>query len=249
MRKVTLVFFYFLFFIFISEKAFSLTYDKKVNRDIVFEDGAKGGRSESEGFYGSSFDFFPNCKKMNTNFSGLRQGLKVFYKSDGSIFTSENGIYDCVKVPTRVGFGLIEGVTEKPGLITIHFKRDASTQYFYWKQDNIWHLATMHTDYVYPTDPNSNYTTRTATVQEANHAERLYKFYREIDLSSPKAKKYKVINTSIHLNDTKKIDEQVTIKQQSNTNVVSELEKLDKLFKSGAITRQEYQKAKDKILK
>jgi hypothetical protein len=239
---------FFIAITFVPEKAFPLTYSKKISTDVIFQDGRKDGRTESEGFYGDNFDFFPICKKMNINAKGLRQGLSVFFKSDGSI-SSENGIYDCQYGFGKVVFGLVEGINEGASGTFIFFDRDATTKYFYRKINNIWYTETMLADFLLPEDPKSNHTQRPATTQEINHAERLYKFYKEIDLSSPKAKKYKVINTSIHLNETKKTEEQVTIKQQSNTNVVSELEKLDKLFKSGAITRQEYQKAKDKILK
>jgi hypothetical protein len=98
---------FFLAFTFVPEKAFPLTYSKKISTDVIFQDGSKDGRTESEGFYGDNFDFFPICKKMNINAKGLRQGLSVFFKSDGSI-RSENGIYDC-----QYGFGKVVFIIRK----------------------------------------------------------------------------------------------------------------------------------------
>lgn len=239
----------FVILILLPTKAFSLTYDKRVNTDIIFQDGTKGGKSETEGFWSDGNQFFPSCKRMNVNLFGLRQGLRVFYKPDGSIHSSENGLYDCQVSFGRTAFGIVEGVAELPNFVTVHYKRDSTTRYYYSKQNNIWYFSTANVDVAYTNDPNSNYKTRPATTEEINHAERLYKFYKEIDLSSPKAKKYTVLNTSIHLNESKKTQEQAPTKKQNESGVAAELERLQKLLNSGAITKDEYQKAKNKVLK
>ena len=237
------------FFMVISNIAFALTWDKKINPQIINNDGSKTGESKDEGFFGINFNFFPNCKKFNANFSGLRQGLKVYYNTDGTIHSSENGIFDCYRANNTIGFGLVEGITVSPGLTAIHFKREGLVRYVYFKTNNIWYLETAHIDFLYSKDPNSNSSYRIATLEEINHAERLYKFYKEIDLSSPKAKKYNVINTSINLNESKKNQDSAPAKKQNESGVAAELERLQKLFNSGAITKDEYQKAKNKVLK
>lgn len=230
-----------------SSKSFSLEYGKTVNTNITYEDGTKG-RAEVEGFFGEGDELFPNCKKMNVQFRSLKQGLKVFYKQDGSIHSSENGLYDCSTYFGKITHVLVEGFTEGQGKIRIHYKRDNAIRYFYFFND-IWHTGTDNVDVVLHNDPNSNYIQRPSTPEEINHAERLYKFYKEIDLSSPNAKKYNVINTSINLNESKKNQDPAPAKKQSESGVAAELERLQKLFNSGAITKDEYQKAKNKVLK
>ena len=120
-------------------------------------------------------------------------------------------------------------------------------KYSYSKFNSFWYYNEQDIEFV-TGDPRANHTQRNATSAEIEHAEKLYKFYEYLDVSSPNAKKYTVINTIIRLNETKKTEEQVPIKKQSSANVASELEKLEKLLKSGAITKDEYQKAKNKIL-
>ena len=74
-------------------------------------------------------------------------------------------------------------------------------------------------------------------------------FYNNLDVSTSSAKIYgDVINRNIHLDENKKIAEQTTTNKQSSTNIATELEKLDKLLKSRSITKDEYQKAKNKLL-
>ena len=94
-----------------------------------------------------------------------------------------------------------------------------------------------------------------ASADEIKHGERLLEFYNNLDVSSSSAKIYDgVINKNIHLN--KKTTSEIKTPQSINPketlknkdNVANELEKLEKLFKRGAITKDEYQKAKNKIL-
>jgi hypothetical protein len=235
-------------FILISNsEASALWYEKRINNDIFFSDGVKGGKSEEQGYFGPS-DIFPGCKRLNAKFKGLRQGLKVFYKPDGNIDSVQNGIFDCKYNGEQVSFFLVEGFSERPGVIQVVFMEDNFNTHYYTKYENKWNYATRAINYGLQNSPAANLKIREATLKEIDHAEKLYKFYKEIDLSSANVKKYAVINTSIRLNEIKKTEEQVPIKKQSSANVAGELEKLDKLLKSGAITKDEYQKAKNKIL-
>lgn len=250
-----------------SSKSFSLTYKKLENvRGIAWTDGSQGGKAVDEGFFGA-INNFPNCIKLkkyateadlawiNSNIY-LRQGLRVYYKPDGSIFSSDNGLYDCKLTAGKITFSLDEGISEQPEGALVFFKKENSSNHYYnyIKKDNAWSYVIRNMDAGKASELNANLKVRPATKEEIQHGEKLLQFYRNLDLSSPTAKKYLSINNiNDQLNQTQnkqtnKTEDKTIIKKQSNMNIVTELEKLDKLLKGGSITKEEHQKAKNKLL-
>jgi hypothetical protein len=122
MKNILIIFF--LIFLAIPQQAFSATYDKKVNTNIIWGDGNTSGRAENEGFFGNDTDS-PNCKKFNYKLSGLRQGQSIIYNSDGKIHSIEKGIFDCkYNNQDKPAYSMYEGLIEFPiqGEIQIFFK-------------------------------------------------------------------------------------------------------------------------------
>ena len=199
MKKIFLFLFLLTFTIF-SEKAFSLTYDKRVNTDIKRADGSTGGRSESEGFYGDTSNA-PNCKKFNFNYVGLIQGQKLVYQPNGTLNEISKGLFGCMlDANNKPALGLVEGVTEIPNQdnIQIFFKNDGINRHIYSKLNGTWTYWTRNIDYAFWNHPLANTSQRLATKEEIEHAVKLYTFYKNLDLSSRSAKIYgdKIYNSN-----------------------------------------------------
>ena len=199
MKKVFLSLFLLLLIIF-PDKAFSLTYDKKVNKDIRQVDGKTGGRSEGEGFWGNS-SHAQNCKKFNFNYLALIQGQKIIYLSDGNLNEISKGLFDCMlDLNNKPAMGLVEGIIEMPSQnnIQIFFKNDGINRHIYSKHNGTWTYWTRNIDAAFWNQPISNAKQRLATKEEIEHAEKLYTFYKNLDLSSRSAKFYgdKIYNSA-----------------------------------------------------
>jgi hypothetical protein len=249
-----------------SSNAFSLTY-KKYGEEYKhpWSDGIESGIRTSEGFYGLTIDDFPNCIKLKSYLTEnilqaikggvqVRQGLIVYYKSDGNIYNTESGLRDCKLLNGVVGMGLDEGIIVNPNLNDIYFKKENSRNhvYVYEHQSKLWFYDTLNVDGLSASSSNANHIRRAATQEEILHAEKLLKIYRNLDLSSPTAKIYSSLNETINQTEKKQIkktQEPAPAKKQSESGVAAELERLQKLFNSGAINKDEYQKAKNKVLK
>jgi hypothetical protein len=191
MKKTLLIFFIFL--VTIPHQAFSLTYDKKTNKQLFADGKISGGYTDEIGHYGKNNSDFENCKKLNANYSGLRQGKKIHYSSDKKLKAIENGIFDCAYTSDNaVAFYLVEGIIEyhDRNSVILHFKNDFSNQHIYEKMNGAWVYYTKNKNYPAPSP--SSY--RPATQQEIQHAEKLYSLYKNIDLSGSSAKIYNIIN-------------------------------------------------------
>lgn len=237
-----------------SSKAHSLTYKKLENLPT------SQGWVNTEGFHGVTNDF-PNCIKLKQYFPELdtklwqtgitlRQGLKVFFKPDGSISSTSNGLYDCKLVGGKIVESLDEGIAEFPEYFLVFFKKENFKlhSYYFDNKTKLWFYVIRPIDYAAAADYESRQTTR----EEDLHAEKLLKIYRNLDLSSPTAKVYSSLFEIINQTENKQIkktQEQAPTKKQSESGVAAELERLQKLLNSGAITKDEYQKAKNKVLK
>jgi len=255
MKKIILVFF--LAFVFIPEKTFSLTYEK---HNLVSDIADVGkGNTEAEGYFSYQINDYPLCKKLNEpKIAALRQGIRIHYDPNKKIYAFEKGIFDCnygwEKNSTLLGIyeGMVEYLTKNT--IVIYYKHENGKSHGYMKQINTWYTFTHDEKFLF-NDSRSLTQKILASADEIKHGERLLDFYNNLDVSSSSAKIYDgVINKNIHLNKKtsserkapQSIDPKETLKNKDN--VANELEKLEKLFKRGAITKEEYQKAKNKIL-
>jgi hypothetical protein len=189
MKKNFLLIIFFAF-IFIPEKAFSLTWDQKKNSS--FGRNVQDNASAVEtGYHAANNSDFPNCRKLNLNHSGLKQGKKITYDVNGKLIFTENGIFDCGYADTsktKLGFSIFEGIVENfdTNSVQIIFKTDDFKKYFYQKNsDGSWYY--YHKDKNYSGAPKES---RLATNSEIQHAEKLLSFYKNIDLSSRSAKIY-----------------------------------------------------------
>ena len=192
MRKFIII--TFLAFIIFSEQAFSLTYQKKSQtKEITFPDGSTG-RAEHEGFFGLASES-PNCRKFNLRYEQIRQGQSVLFKNDGKISSIEKGFFDCALdkrgKPTNV---IWEGVGDhfESGETQIYYNHDAIKLYSYVRnREGKWYYATRNKEYSSWDHPNANTFFRLATADEIKQAEKLFIFYKNVDVSSPQAKIYK----------------------------------------------------------
>ena len=211
MRKFLII--AFLAFIIFPQQAFSLTYDKRVNTDIKQSDGSTGGRSENEGFYGHASNA-PNCKKFNFNYTPLIQGQSILYLPNGTINDISKGLFGCMlDANNKAAMGLVEGISEFPSQnnVQIFFKNDGINRHVYSKLNGTWTYWTRNIDAGFWTHPIANAKQRLATKEEIEHAEKLYTFYKNLDLSSRTAKIYgDKILTNANLNpavEKKKVEE------------------------------------------
>jgi hypothetical protein len=254
MKKIILVFF--LAFVFIPEKTFSLTYEK---HNVVSDIGDVGkGNTEAEGYFSYQVNEYPVCKKLNVTLNFLRQGIRIHYDPNKKIYAFEKGIFDCSNAWEKnyALSGIYEGMIEylTRDTIVIYYKHENDKSHGYMKQRNIWYTFTHDEKFLF-NDSRSLTQKNLASADEIKHGERLLDFYNNLDVSSSSAKIYDgVINKNIHLNkkttSERKAPQSIDPKetQKNKDNVANELEKLEKLFKRGAITKDEYQKAKNKIL-
>ena len=211
MRKFLII--TFLAFIIFPQQAFSLTYDKKIQKTgIVFSDGSSG-RSETEGFFG--YGETSSCRKYNYTLQQVRQGQTIFYKNNNSVSSIEKGLFDCtLDQNNKPMYTLREGVVAhiESGETQVFYKHDATTLYTYIKnKEGVWHYVTRNVDASFWTQTNANRFIRLATTDEIKQAESLYKFYNNLDLSSRSAKIYgDKILTNANLNpavEKKRVEE------------------------------------------
>ena len=193
MKKIFL--FLFLFAIIIlPEKAFPFTYGKQTTPGVIKD---KKASAIEEGFFGTES---PTCKKLGDNQRYLKQGSQTVYL-DGKIRDVTKGVFDCkYRYDGKIGGFLIEGLIEfvETNEIQIPFKTELGVDHIYNKREGKWYYYTKNTFYGSYADPKAQVTHRLATKSEIEHAEKLYKFYYNLDLSSPSAKIYgsKIINNN-----------------------------------------------------
>ena len=158
-----------------------------------FSDG-EIGKGEAEGFFVSSYDA-PNCKKFNINVTLLRQGQQISYRRNGKVSSIEKGLFDCrLSLDNKPLYAMWEGIIDQfeVGERQIFFKNDAINVHIYAQLKNKeWIYVTRNVDTAFFNHPNANTSRRPATKNEIEHAEKLYKFYKNLDLSSRSAKNYK----------------------------------------------------------
>jgi len=187
-------------FIIFPDNAFSYIYDKKTNPKMHFSDG-EIGKGETEGFFVNANDA-PNCKKFNINFTLLRQGEQIAYRPNGKVSSIEKGLFDCrLSLDNKPLYGMWEGIIDQfeAGERQIFFKNDTVNVHIYVQLKNKeWIYVTRNVDTGFFNHPNANTFRRPATRNEIDHAEKLYTFYKNLDLSSRSAKIYKerILNNS-----------------------------------------------------
>lgn len=208
MHKIfSILVFVLLFFVATPQKAFSLTYDKKTNKQFSYAQQSNFGYAEEEGYFGKNNSDFKNCKELNANYSGMRQGKRISYDNGGKLVAIETGIFDCAyNADNKHALYMMEGIIEyhNRNSIALYFKTDYSNLYIYEKTNGTWYYYTKNKNY--PAPPPTNI--RLATQQETQHAERLYSFYKNIDLHSPSAKIYSVINNDLNPTSEKRRTEE-----------------------------------------
>lgn len=192
MTKIFLLLF-FLFFTKLPNSASAFEYEKMQNvTGLKFEDGSTGS-TDTEGFFISGYNA-PNCKKIGIDGKLLRQGQSIAYKSNGKIYAIEKGLFDCRLSNVNKGIvGIWEGIIEyyEPNGVIIFFKNDNVNQHNYVKGlDGTWTYRTLNVNVLFSNHPNANIFQRRVTKDENEHAEKLYAFYKNIDLSSRSAKNY-----------------------------------------------------------
>lgn len=133
--------------------------------------------------------------------------------------------------------------------ILIYYTHKNEKAHGYMRQKNTWYTFTHDDKFLFGDSRSFTNKNNIASAKEIKHAEKLLNFYNNLDVSTSSAKIYgDVINRNIHLEENKKITEQTTTNKQNGKNIATELEKLDMLLKSRSITKEEYQKAKNKLL-
>ena len=194
MKKIFLSLFLLALTIF-PEKAFSLTYDKKISKGWANNTETK---MDTEGFFGIA----SSCPRLGEEKSyGLIQGSIINY-FDGGVRDFQKGIYECrISKDSKIRFSITEGLVEftKPYEIQVYYKTQNNIRYVYRKTEGKWYYVTLNNTYSDPSDPRANYTERVANNNEVKEAEKLYYFYKNIDVSSPSAKIYgnKILNNDI----------------------------------------------------
>ena len=200
MKKIFLSLFLLVFSV-LPNKAAAFKYEKLKNTNMIFSDGSTGS-SEVEGFFVMGYEA-PNCKKFNQNLKILRQGQSIAYKSNGKVAGIEKGLFDCrLSNDNKPVFTTWEGIVDfyEPSSRIIIFKNDNVNAHMYSQvQGQAWTYFTRNVNVLYNEHPNANISQRLATKDEIEHAEKLYNFYKSIDLSSRSAKKYgdKILNNNI----------------------------------------------------
>jgi hypothetical protein len=193
MKKIFLSLFLFAIII-LPEKAFPFTYGKQTTPGVIKD---KKASAIEEGFFGTES---PACKKLGDNLRHLKQGSQTVYL-DGKIRNVTKGVFDCkYGYDGKIGGFLTEGLIEfvEVNEIQIPFKTELGIDHIYNKRGGKWYYVNKNTFYGSYSDPKAQLTERLATKSEIEHAEKLYKFYYNLDLSSPSAKIYgaKIINNN-----------------------------------------------------
>ena len=193
MKKIFLSLFLLALIVF-PDKAFSLTYDKKTSKGWANNTETK---LDTEGFFGIS----SSCPRLGEEKShGLIQGSIISY-FDGGVRDFQKGIFDCrISKDSKIRFSLTEGLVEftKPYEIQVYFKTQDNIHYVYRKIDGKWYLITKSAAYADWSDSRANFKQRLVNNSEEKEAEKLYYFYKNLDLSSRSAKIYgdKIYNSN-----------------------------------------------------
>jgi hypothetical protein len=195
MNKIFLFLFLLVLTIF-PERTFALIYDNKTNKGLSVGEKSDAGYTNEQGHFGINNSDFENCKKLNANYSGLKQGKKIHYDKSNKLIAIENGIFDCAyNINNQHTFYLQEGLIEyhDRDSIVLHYRTDGDKQYIYEKTNGVWFSYTKPRNYPAPGPINS----KQATTVEIKNAEKLFIFYKNLDFSSRSAKIYgdKIFNT------------------------------------------------------
>jgi hypothetical protein len=186
-------------FLLMPKNGFTLTYDKKNKSPVDSTNNEKGWTQEREGLWLNGVGELSNCKKLNTNnFSILRQGTRITFDPKGNLFSLEKGLFDCSRNEKNTIIpSIYEGLTEySNGVIRIRFKNDDQKAHIY-ERENInkpWHYFDHKVEYLAHDKQASPRPSRILTQDETKHADLLYTFYKNIDVTSASAKRYDKIN-------------------------------------------------------
>jgi hypothetical protein len=219
--------FVFIVFLLTPKNGFTLTYDKKKS-PVDSTNNEKGWTQEREGLWLNGVGELSNCKKLNTNnFSILRQGTRITFDPKGSLFSLEKGLFDCSKNEKNTIIpSIYEGLTEYGnGVIRIRFKNDDHKAHIYEREsiNKPWSYFDHKVEYLSHDKQANPGTSRYLAQDEIKHADLLYTFYKNIDVTSATAQRYDKINVVENL--TAFVEEKnktIKLEQDKKQNVLKE---------------------------
>ena len=201
MRKFLII--TFLVFIIVPQQAFSFTWDT-FERDSVDSSGKKFFVI-NEGYKSADKNYFPNCKSLNLSTDGeaIRQGKATYYedKTKKIVVSYQKGIFDCfLGTNNQMRISLIDGISEKIGgdiIISFDYDEFKRYQFFLPQGQKPWKYIVRSSKVLNSGDDKTIFM-RDATNEESVKAEKLLKFYRNLDVSSRSAKIYeeRILNNS-----------------------------------------------------